>query len=190
MSFCTNCGKPVNEGSNFCRNCGAPVGALAEQMKDVPAVQPDVAPVEQTYAAPAEQTYAVPVEPVYVQPVAPVYAVPVEQTYAVPAEPEISVKTKVLGFVGMGVSIFGLFFSVFGLLNTLIGMSEYAMGFGMAVAFSLFSLPCGIVGMVLSNQSRNAGNIAKSASVGAKLGLASVIVSCVMLFLGFVNLMA
>ena len=183
MPFCEKCGKPVEETAKFCRNCGEPLPASES--------------VEPAYSNPGTYAYPTPenvlfkepepVAPVYAEPAVPVYSVPI---YPEPAEPVVSVKTKVLGFVGMGVSIFGLFFAVFGLLYTLIGMSEVGLGFGFAIGFNLFSLPCGIVGMVLSNQSRNAGNIAKSASVGAKLGLASVIVSGVMLFLGFVNLMA
>ena len=121
--------------------------------------------------------------PVAEQPVVPVYAVP-----AVAEKSGVSVKTKVLGFVGMGLGIGGLVFAVLGIIYTLAGMVEMGLGFGFAIAFSLFSMPCSIVGMVLCKQSQDAGNTATPCSVGTKLSVAGLIVSGVMLFLGFVNL--
>ena len=107
---------------------------------------------------------------------------------AKPAEVVVSAKDKALGFVGMGLSIGGMFMAVLGILYTALGMIETGLGFGMAVAFSLFSLPLSIVGRNLCNRSVERGNTAKPCSIGRGLGLAGIIVTGVMLFLGIINL--
>lgn len=107
---------------------------------------------------------------------------------AKPAEVVVSAKDKALGFVGMGLSIGGLFMACFGILYTALGMIETGLGFGMSIAFSLFSLPLSIVGRNLCNRSVERGNTAKPCSIGRGLGLAGIIVTGVMLFLGIVNL--
>ena len=107
---------------------------------------------------------------------------------AKPAEVVVSAKDKALGFVGMGLSIGGLFMACFGILYTALGMIETGLGFGMSIAFSLFSLPLSIVGRNLCNRSVERGNTAKPCSIGRGLGLAGIIVTGVMLFLGIINL--
>ena len=107
---------------------------------------------------------------------------------AKPAEVVVSAKDKALGFVGMGLSIGGLFMACFGILYTLIGMIETGLGFGMSIAFSLFALPLSIVGRNLCNRSVKRGNTAKPCSIGRGLGLAGIIVTGVMLLLGIINL--
>lgn len=110
---------------------------------------------------------------------------------AVAAKPVVSAKTKALGFVGMGLGIGGLIFAVLGILYTITFLSlEPAAGFGASVGFGVFSLPCGIVGKVLCGRSMEAGNESAACSVGGKLALASLIVSAVMLLLGFIALLA
>lgn len=178
MPYCSKCGTPTNEDDKFCMHCGTPVA--------VP-VQPEpVAPVVPVQAEPVA-----PVAPVQAEPVAPVAPVRSEPmpVYVAPAEPVVSGKDKALGFVGMGLAIFGLFFACIGILYTMIGMAEEGLGFGMSIAFSMFSLPLSIVGGVLCGKSYNAGNHSAPCSVGSKLRIAGIIVSAVMLFLGFVNLL-
>ena len=160
MPYCSNCGHQVEATDKFCGGCGAPVSAPAA------APAPEAAPAPQVVVAPAPQP------------------VPVAQ----PATPEISSKTKVFGFVGMGLGIGGLFFAVLGIIYTLVGMGETGLGFGMSVGFGLFSAPMSILGIKFSNDSARAGNSSKCCTVGSKLGLAGIIVSGVMLFLGFINL--
>ena len=188
MPFCSKCGTPTNESDKFCMHCGTPVAAPVqpEPVAPVAPVQPEpVAPV-----APVQPEPVVPVAPVQPEPAAPVAPVQPEPVpvCVAPAEPVVSGKDKALGFVGMGLAILGLFFACIGILYTMIGMSEQGFGFGMAFAFSLFSLPLSIVGGVLCGNSYNAGNRSTACSVGSKLRIAGIIVSAVMLFLGFVNL--
>ena len=163
MAYCSNCGNQIEDSAKFCSSCGTPVPVAA------PAAPVHTAPAVPVYTAPAEQTYIVP---------------------AAPAKKAVPVKTKVLGFIGMGLGIGGLFFAIIGMLYTLIGMYENGLAFGMSVAFGGFAaLPMSIVGKILCNQSVQAGNTARACSIGSKLSVAAIIVSGVMLFLGVINLM-
>ena len=110
-------------------------------------------------------------------------------TYQQEAPAELPTAVKVKGFVGMGLGIGSLALSVLGIIYTLAFMgSYYGEAFGAAIGFGIFSLPCGIVGKLLAGQSSDAGNTGAPCSVGSKLGLAGIIVSAVMLFLGFISL--
>lgn len=160
MSFCPQCGNAINENAKFCSKCGAAISVQAE-------------PVQASWEAPTAPAYT---------PVAPV--VP-----TVSAEPVVSTKDKVLGFVGMGLSIFGLFMAGLGLLYTLAGMEEEGLAFGFSIAFGMFSFaPC-IIGRILCGKSANNGNTSGACSAGSVMGLIGIIVSAVMLFFGFINLL-
>ena len=90
----------------------------------------------------------------------------------------------------MGTGIGGLALAAMGVLYTLIFMFEDgAAAFGASFGFGIFSIPLSIAGMILSNKAREAGNNSAPPSVGAKLGLVGIIVSGVMLFLGFIGLL-
>ena len=107
---------------------------------------------------------------------------------AVAAEIVVPVKTKVLGFVGMGLGIAGLFLAVLGTLYTLIGMGEEGLGFGMAVGFGMFSMPASIVGKILSEKAAEAGFCGTPTRIGSKLGMFGIIATAVMLTIGLINL--
>ncbi len=155
MSFCSNCGNPLNQDNKFCPNCGNLI--------------------------PPKSTPPTPAEPIYYEPSTPVYVAT--------ATPVVSTKAKVLGFVGMGLSIGGLVMAALGLLYTFI-----FMGFGeglsliYALIFGFFSFPLSIVGGILSNNSMNMGNYSTPCSVGSKLCIVGIILSAVMLFFGFLSL--
>ena len=108
----------------------------------------------------------------------------------VKAEPVVSGKTKALGFVGMGLGIGGVVMGSLGLLYSLIGLNLEGLGFVWAMIFGLFSVPASIVGRILSYKSIEGGNPSGAASAGAKLGIAGLIVSAVMLFFGFISLIS
>lgn len=86
MSFCSNCGTELTDGTAFCPNCGA--GQVrtfgAEEPKAV-VPEPEVIPAEPVYQAPVYQ------EPVYQAPV-----------YQTPAEPaKLPTSAKILGLISM-----------------------------------------------------------------------------------------
>ncbi len=180
MRFCSNCGHPVEDGNKFCGACGAAVVApVAAEPVPAQPVMAEPTPVQPVVAEPVSAQPVRAYEPA--RPVAP----------AVPATPVPATKDKVLGFVGMGLAIGGLFFGVIGLLYGLIFIAGDfgAATTGFSIGFGIFSLPLSIVGRILCNRSMAAGNISTPCSVGRKLGLAGIIVSAVMYFFGFVGLL-
>lgn len=166
MSFCSSCGRPVAATDKFCKGCGAAVAAKEP-------------------AAPVEP--ATPVTPV--APVAP--AAPVTYVTKTYSAPVCSTKAKVLGFVGMGLAIGGLSLAIIGILYTFIGLAvDEALAFGYSFGFSIFSFPLSIVGGILCSNSMDQGNRSAAPSVGSKLRIAGIVVSAVMLFIGFICLMS
>lgn len=160
MSFCSNCGNPLEENAKFCSKCGSAIAAPAE----VP-------------AAPAEPVYSAPVY-------TPIYNAPA-------VIPEVSGKTKALGFVGMGLGIGGFVFAIIGFFCTIANMDSYyndGTALFLAIYMSFFSMPLSIVGRILAGRSSDAGNPSGTCRTGSGLGLAGIIVSCIMLFLGFVSI--
>ncbi len=152
----------------FCFNCGTPLDASGKFCKNCGA------------AVSEASTPVNPITPTVIDPVPQVYVAPVSST-----------KSKVLGFVGMGLAIGGLFFAVIGLLYTFIGLAvEEGLAFGFSFAFSFFSMPLSIIGGILCNRSYLMGNRSAACSVGSKLRMAGIILSAVMLFIGFISLFA
>ena len=154
--------------------------APAAPAYEAPAYQAPAAPV---YEAPAAPTYEAPTyqPPVYQAPEAPAYQAPTyqppvynlnQQTYA---PKEVAGGTKVKGFVGMGLAIGGLFFGVLACIY-------FVYGF--------IGIPLSIVGRILAGKSIEEGNTSNACSVGQKLGLAGLIVSCVGTFINFIIMMA
>lgn len=118
-------------------------------------------------------------------------AVIVESAPQVYEAPVVPTKAKVLGFIGMGFGISGLCLAVLGLFYMAIFSAlDAAGGFGMSIGFGIFSLPCSIVGRVLCSKSAGLGNYATPCSVGSKTGLAGIIVTAAMLFIGFIILVS
>lgn len=157
----------------FCTNCGT---QLNEGTKFCPGCGKAIAS-EQNYTAPQPaQIYAPAPTPVVV---------------TAPAEVVVPTKSKVLGFVSMGLGIGSLIFAVISIFYTLMMSSlEAAAGVFFAFYFGAFSLPLSIVGMVLSGKSSSCGITTTPASVGKKLSVAGLVVSCVAMFISLIAVFA
>ena len=152
MAICSRCGSPVADDMRYC-------GVCANPMAQVPA----------------------PIDP--------------------PAGPRVPGGLKAQAGVGMGLSIYGFYmalagmsivsmYSFIGLFGFLASFSDptalimtFMMGmYGLlfAAVFCSYSLPMGIVGMVLGKGSRKRGNPSKMCSVAGGLGLSALIISVVM----------
>ncbi len=156
----------------FCSNCGNQLDTSAKFCGNCGA------PV----AVPAESVAAPELE-------APVAVAPAEPERVYMVEPAVSVKTKVFGFVGMGLAIGGLFLAIIGVLYTLMGcFAEIGVGFGFSLGIGAFSWPLCILGKIFCTRSQEGGNTSNVCSIGSKLSIAGMIVSGVMMFLGLVDL--
>ena len=174
--------------------CQAPVTPAPEAPAyQAPVAPAPAAPAYQAPVAPAPEApaYQAPAAPAYQAPAAPVYQAPAPQ-YAPPAyQAEVVNKpNKAKSIVGMALGIGGLALAAFGLLYTLIFLSmEAGLAFGYSIGFGIFSMPMSIVGMVISRGNIDAGDESAMSNVGKNLGLVGMILSCVMLFLGFIALL-
>ena len=162
MYICPNCNKQSEVPANFCTSCGTAM-----------VMAPDVqAPVQNAYQAPA------PVQPQYYQP-----------TYNYPQQPAAPSKGKAI--TGMVLGIVGLVFSVLGffylMLFSATGPAE-EVGAIMAFACGFFGFPLSLVSMILSNSSRNNGDTTVFSKLGKIFGLIGVILSGLLLFIGFVGI--
>ena len=203
MRYCSKCGTSMEDAARFCPNCGT--SADAEPVTQVLTPEAPVTPAPTNYntgynAAPVNNGAAYNPAPNTYNPAPNTYT-PAQPnpynnpytnpypTYQQEAPAELPTAVKVKGFVGMGLGIGSLALAVLGLIYTLALMgSYYGEALGMSIGFAIFSLPFGIVGKILAGQSSDAGNTGAPCSVGSKLGLAGIIVSAVMLFLGFISL--
>lgn len=89
MSFCSNCGAELTEGTAFCPNCGAgQVRTFGAEEPTAVVPEPEVIPAEPVSQAPVYQ------EPVYQ---APVYQAPVCQ----PEPATLPTSAKILGLISM-----------------------------------------------------------------------------------------
>lgn len=174
MSFCPNCGSQVPSDNKFCSVCGSPVDT--EKKIETP--------INYTVAEPTYTAYSQPAYPTYTEPV-------------VAAPAPVSAKSKVKGFIGMGVSIEGFIVAILGVIYTLISiafvaepyMYEAFIGmFVMAAIFNIIGLVSCIIGRVLCRKSEQEGFTSKACSVGSKLGLVGIILSAVALGVGIICL--
>ena len=175
MYICPNCKTTSDTKINFCPKCGSAMGEIV--MAD-----PAPAAVEQPVAA--EQPVVVAEQPVVTaQPV--INYAPIVPTYEQPA-PQYS---KAKSIVGMVLSIVGLFFAFLGFIYTAAAIDiDEEIGFAMSFAFSFFSFPLSIVGIILSKGNANLGDTSAFVKVGKILGIIGLILAGIMAFLGFICL--
>lgn len=105
-----------------------------------------------------------------------------------PVTPAVPVKAKVFGFVGMGLSIAGVFFAAIGLLMTLVSVGVEGLGFAMAIAYGLVSAPFSITGLVLSTKGKGLGFRGAAATAGVSLGIVSIGLIVISLLVGMIGL--
>lgn len=204
MYICPNCNATSEQPTNFCANCGATM-----MVKEAPT------PVEQTEVVTSPVAEEIPVvqaepvveqpayqqtayaQPVYEQPAQPQYQQPQYQQPAYTQQPQyqyvqpVQVAAPSLGKVitGMVLSIAGIAFAGLGLLYTLMFLAvETEVAFAFSLVMSFFSFPLSIVGFILSKNNINQGSASAMSRVGKTLGLIGIILSGVMLFLGFIGI--
>lgn len=198
MYICPNCKATSEQPTNFCASCGA-----AMMVQEAPVAEQPVVPVEQPVpvaASVAPATEEVPVveaEPVVTPP--PAYQQPAYQQPAYQQQPQYQYVQQPIPVVqnapslgkvitGMALSIAGIAMAALGLLYTLMFIAiEGEMAFAFSLVMGLFSFPLSIVGFIMSKGNVNAGSTSAMSRVGKTLGLIGIILSGVMLFLGFVG---
>ena len=171
MFSCPNCGYKSEPAIDFCPVCGT-------RMVN------EAAPA---YAAPAAPAYGAPAAPAYGAPAAPAYDPAAYGMPVAPAAPEGASKGKVIAGGIIGISGFSL--AIFSIIFTLALLSEevYAVPFGIAIGFGIFSIPLSIVGLVLCGGAIKQGATMGLAKAGKILGLIGVILSGVALVLGIIS---
>lgn len=171
--FCSNCGAALTAGAAFCGNCGTKIEQAAAPVTPVA----PVAPVE-------------PVAPV--QPIAPVQ--PAQYTVYQPATQEVQTKSKIFGFIGFGLAIFGMLMSFICFINavTALDYSYYSMyeELSTTLGLSVIFIPASIIGLIFSKNSRNEGFTSAITKVGQILGLISTILFGLVSFISFIGMVS
>ena len=184
--FCPNCGNEIDNNAAFCNNCGtkidaqvtpentAPIGVDTNATPDVPPVPPMNEPVNN-----AQQPFNQPNNAANQQPNNP-YHQPQQMNYNAPQQAPQTPAT----YPGKGMGIAGM---VLGIVSIVLFCAWY------------LSIPCGIVGLILSII---ANNKAKVVGVKNSLALAGIICSAIglavcaivsiftVIFLGFASRIA
>lgn len=189
MKYCASCGTALDDAAVFCSGCGAqqapaaPVDCPTEVLNPVESIP--VAPEYVQPAAPVAPEYVQPVAPVapeYVQPVAP--ATPVYPAYQAPTAPVKegpSVKSKILGGIGMGLAIFGFVFALIVFFMGVAAVDSYDEELAiMGISYAIVCIPFSILGLSFCGPARKDG-------VGgmAVTGKVFSIISIVLYGLGF-----
>ena len=194
MAFCTKCGAQIPDDAIFCPSCGA------QHAPEVPAYAP---PAEDTYvlfpeapkqeeAAPAYQppvytppAYEPPVQESAYQPPVYTYQPPTYQPPVPTAQPQLSAGTKVKGFIGMGLGIFGLFMSFLSLIIALDSID--GSGFALTGMVYSFGLGSGIAANILAGKSAEEGFRAAPTKLGRVFGLIAIIAGSIAFTLGLIS---
>ena len=182
MFSCPNCGYKSEPAIDFCPVCGTRMVNEAAPAYAAPAAPAYGAPA---YGAPAAPAYGAPAAPAY-DPAAPAYD---PAAYGMPVAPAPAGPSKGKVIAGGIIGISGFSLAIFSIIFTLALVSEevYAVPFGIAIGFGIFSIPLSIVGLVLCGGAIKQGATMGLAKAGKILGLIGVILSGVALVLGMIS---
>lgn len=181
MKYCPNCGTGLDDAAAFCVSCGTPQGqpvqppvepAAVEQPIEAPA--PEVVPTTAYVGEPQSPAYAP--APNYAPNYAPVYPA----NYA-PA-PTVPTGSKVLGFVGFGLSMLA---SILSLAAISAAAEEAEAGFALA----LFFVVTGVLGMIFCGNAIKAGFKNGLTVTGKICGLISTIMFGLASFISIIEMM-
>ena len=169
MYVCPNCHYHSTTPMNYCLNCGTKA-TYVENQQPRPQEQDQY---QHQYQQQYQQTYYQ--QPYYQQP-----------HYTEPRRPS-NLGRKIPGMI-MG--IVGFVTALIGLIYTLIFVvgEAGAISFVFSIIFALESLPLSIIGRSLCHRCIDEGDESKMASSGSGLGLAGIILTIIMLVLGFLSL--
>lgn len=177
MSICKTCGAECPDQAAFCTQCGTPMAN--ESNPETP-----VAPV-----------YEAPVAPVYEVPAAPTYEVPTYEApayaYAPPVSESGSKAPAILGMI-FGISAIILsFILMVGIISAIDTYSYYYDHYdyyysitdelmGVILGFSIFLLPCLIVGLVMSFKAKVGKGMAIAGKITNFIALGMYTISFIM----------
>jgi len=201
MKYCANCGTALDDAAVFCSGCGAqqapaaPVDNPTEVLnpvESVPAAPEYVQPAAPEYVQPAAPEYVQPAAPEYVQPAAPEYVQPVAPEYVQPVAPATpvypsyqptvapiqegpSVKSKILGGIGMGLAIFGFVFALIVFFMGIAAVDSYDDELAiMGISYSIVCLPFSILGTIFCGSARKDG-VGGMAVTGKIFGIIGIV---------------
>ena len=179
MKYCANCGTTLDDAAVFCSGCGAQQAPAASVDYPTEVLNPvesiPVAPEYVQPVAPAPE-YVQPVAPEYVQPVAPATPVyPAYQTPAAPIQEGPSVKSKILGGIGMGLAIFGFVFALIVFFMGITALDSYGDDVAiMGISYAIVCMPFSILGTSFCGSARKNG-VGGMAVTGKIFGIIGIV---------------
>ncbi len=162
--FCVQCGNLLDSNTVFCPVCGT--------KQTQPTYTPPPPPLVGN-----QTTYS------------PYSSYNQSQYYDPYAPKPISTKSKVLGGIGLGLSIFGLVVSIIMFIYSMAALeldsssyyydSSATVMATIVIVYSIIFMAASIIGLVFSNIARNDGNLSGLTKTGKVLGTIGIIVFCI-----------
>ena len=140
MSYCTNCGKEIPEGSKFCKYCGTPITVAPAATQAPPMYQQPPPPMPSPYA-----------------PAPPGFPVPPGFPTPAPKRPTgvtvIAILEFISGIIAIPTGLLFLGVSIFSILSIILGAADLVIGWGLWKLKKwgwMAAIAGGILGIILS----------------------------------------
>lgn len=163
MKYCSKCGTAMEDNAVFCSVCGEKQAPIVAQPVYNPENQVSVQPVEPLYT------------PAYDPNILP--------------QKTVSLKDKIFGYVGFGLSTFAFTFSIICFFMAAASLESYVADPAIiSMVYTIAFFPCSIVGLVFSRKSREAGNEVVFTKLGKVFGIISIIIFAFVFFLSIIGI--
>ncbi|MBE7057030.1 MAG: zinc-ribbon domain-containing protein [Ruminococcaceae bacterium] len=168
MVYCRNCGAQIKADDAFCSSCGSAQVVAEEPNVEKAFEETQVLPTYQTEYQPEYEMQ----ESIYQQP-------QTKYVYEQEVPPKASVKSKVFGGIGFGLSMYGFIFAFFSLCMSIstidASYNEAEELASISMVYSLLFIATSIIGLSFSGIARKDGNKSALTVLGKVFGIIGIV---------------